>query len=210
MPTVKQTRTHDMLQLRVSYAKGTSLLLTCSRNGESVRTTPEDFATAIGVASLVTHIHRRMRDGTDPAMNYGVMMDRLEAAAKAASGYADFVARGAEALACPQGLPAPATGQPRPRTLATHKTGRSQTVHVDFASGENLDLTISAASCGVRSDPSVCVIEDRIARFALAARSLGHGPAHAAKAITAHAERTPDLMTFLNGLNLTIFEGIDP
>lgn len=211
MASVKQTRTHDMLQLRVAYAKGTSLLLTCSRNGESIKLVPDDLDLAIALSSLVARVKRGLADPASPVPNYGVMFDILEETAKRASDYAGFVAAARARLAMPEGLPAPTgTGTPPPQTQARHKPGRSQSVEIAFASGETVLLTIAGASVGIRSNPSVCAIDDRITRFAFSARAMGFEPEASARAIAAYAQRCPDLVSFTKGLGLPVLQGVSP
>lgn len=211
MPTVKQNRTHDMLQLRVSYAKGNSLLLTCSRNGESIKMTPDDLDVAVALGSIVTHITRRMRADPNGAMNFGIMFDRLEIAATAATDYTGFLAEARRVLDVPEGLPKPAgTGTPPATTLAEHKPGRSHSLRLAFPSGETATLSIGGSSCGITSDPAVCAIDNRIMSFALSARPMGYAPEVTAKALAAYAKRCPDLITFVKGLGLPVLQGVSP
>ena len=211
MANVKQTRTHDMLQLRVVYTKGTSLVLTCSRNGESIKLVPDDLDLAIALGSLVAHVKRGLADPASRIPNYGVMFDLLEGAASAAGDYAGFVAAARERLAMPEGVPAPTgTGTPPPQTRAIHKPGRSQSVEIAFASGETVVLSIAGSSVGIRSNPSVCAIDDRITRFAFSARAMGFEPEASAQAIAAYAQRCPDLVSFTKGLGLPVLQGVSP
>ena len=211
MASVKQTRTHDMLQLRLTYAKGSSLLLTCSRNGESIKLVPEDLDLAIGLGSLVAHVKRGLTDPASPVPNFGVMFDILEEVAKTTGDYPAFLAAARARLAIPVGLPAPAgRGTPPAQTRAVHKPGRSQSVEIAFASGETVLLTIAGSSVGIQSNPSVRTINDRITRFAFSARAMGFEPEASARAIASYAQRCPDLVSFTKGLGLPVLQGVSP
>lgn len=211
MTTVKQHRTHDMLQLRVSYAKGTSLTITCSRNGERITMQPEDFETALKLGALIAHVKRGMSAGNSTVPDFGTMFDILESSAKRSSGYAAFADDARTALAMPDGLPPPRQeGTPPATTQARCKAGRSVSLTIQFASGERTDLKISRSSVSIKSDPSVCVLDDRIMGFAFSARPMGYEPQVTAEALAAYATQTNDLTGFVKGLSLSILTSPAP
>lgn len=211
MATVKQTRTHDMLQLRVSYAKGSSLLITCSRNGERIKLDPEDFDTSLKIAALIAHVKRAMAVPGAKVKDYGVMFDLLEEAAKRAASIPHFADEARSALSMPDGLPKPRHDRTAPATTrARHTAGRSHKVSIDFASGEHTEISIGKSSAGTLSDPAVSTLDDRIMSFVLSSKPMGYEPETTAKALAAHAESSPDLTTFVRTLGPAIFRAALP
>ncbi len=209
MKSVKQTRTHDMVQIRVSYAKGESLLITCSRSGEKLTLVPDNFDTKVAVGSLVTRVMRAMRDEANPSIGtVGELMNRLEAAATESSNYRDFVAAASTRLGVPATVPPPrnaATGTGRTEA-SSRKAGRSQAVRIAFASGESLELTLANTSAGITADPAVFSLSDHITRFALGARAMGFESHSTAEALCAYAPGCPDLVSFAQGLRPEILK----
>ncbi len=207
MPTVKQTRTHDMLQLRMRCQDGSSLLITCSRNGERVTIDPTDFDTSLKISALITHVKRGLDQPGSAIKGFGQMFDLMESDGKRATSIPDFAEEARLALAAPEGLPKPRiTRTKTDATVAQYKSGRTHTVTIAFARGESTEVSIGKSSAGTRSDPAIAAIDDRIMNFVLSAKPMGFAPDVTARALVAYAETCPDLTSFARGLGVAIFQ----
>jgi hypothetical protein len=203
----------NLLMLRIMFPDGMTVTMAAGRDGKSVSVAPHDREVAERLSSIFRWSTDRVGEPGYPFTSLNQVIYGIETLARSAMTMDQFVAGLREVLEVSDKHPVPEVGIRTPSftVVDLSPSGNGWFVDARFQNGERFKLAINKASIGWAAEPPEPTRDKEVMKFLSGVKGARVSTDEdLALLVMEVAHYSPDIATWLEGLNSVISEGSRP